>query len=131
MKILILIGIIASLTLSCASVRVELEPDSGQSTSFTHYSHYGLFGLLGSDSINVKKACMDGKAIKVKNYFSFEDMLFPITIATAIYSLHWVFLGGFGWFWDPLIILSSLGLYSPKSTKIWCELPNQDNSLKL
>ena len=129
MKILITIVFIASLTLSCATVRVDLEPpeSSGQSTSFTHYSHYGLFGLLGSDSVNLKKACMDGKPIKIENYFSTEDMLFPVTIATVIYSIYWVVLGGLGWPWQSLIILSSLGLYSPKSTKIWCELPNQDS----
>ena len=127
MKILI-ISFIAGLTLACASVRVDLEPpdNSSQSTSFTHYSHYGLFGLLGSDSVNLKKACMDGKPIRIENYFSIEDMLFPITIATAIYSIYWVVFGGLAWPWESLIILSSLGLYSPKSTKIWCELPNQD-----
>ena len=131
MRTFILTSFIATLTLSCASVRIELEPDSSQSTSFTHYSHYGLFGLLGSDSLNIKKTCTNGKPIRIKNYFSIEDMLFPITIATAIYGLYWVILGSLGWPWDPLIILSSLGLYYPKSTKIWCELPNEDTSLKL
>lgn len=128
MKILILTILIASMTLSCASVRIDLEPESSQSTSFTHYSHYGLFGLLGSDSVNLKKACVDGKPTRIKNYFNIEDMLFPIAIATTIYSIYWVTLGGLTWPWESLIILSSLGLYTPKSTKIWCELPNQDTT---
>lgn len=131
MKVFVLLSFISLLNLSCASINIELEPNSRNSTSFTHYSHYGLFGLLGSDSLNIKKACTDGKPIRIKNYFSIEDMLFPITIATAVYGLYWLTLGSLGWFWDPLIILSSLGLYSPKSTKIWCEPPNQDNPIKL
>ena len=100
MKIVILIIL---LQLSCASVNIELEPNSTKSTSFTHYSHYLFFGLMGYDSLNIKQACMDGEPIHIKNYFTFEDFLFAI---------------------------STIGLYAPKSTKIRCELPEQ-SSLKL
>ena len=138
MKKLVLILLIPILTISCASVRIELEPNSEQSTSFTHYSHYGLFGLVGSDSIDLKKACMDGEPTQIQNYFSIEDMLFPITIAVAVYSLYWVLslywvgLASLGWLGDPLVILSALGLYFPKSTKVWCEIPPaQDTLIKL
>ena len=103
MKIAILLNIIL-LQLSCASVNIELEPNSKKSTSFTHYSHYVFFGLMGSDSLNIKQACMEGEPTHIKNYFTFEDFLFAI---------------------------STIGLYSPKSTKIWCELPDQDSPIKL
>ncbi len=87
------------LMISCASINIELTPYPEQSTSFTHYSHYGLWGLVGSDSINIQSACVDGEPVQIRNYFNFEDFLFAI---------------------------STLGLYSPKSTEIWCEIPNQD-----
>ena len=83
----------------CASVRVELESPHGKTTSFTHYSHYGFFGLIGGDSIDIQSACMRGKPVNIRNYFSFEDFLFTFT---------------------------SLGLYTPKSTEIQCELPHQE-----
>ncbi len=85
------------LIISCASVNIELTPHPEKSTSFTHYSHYGLWGLVGSDSVNLEKACGDGEPLQIRNYFNFEDFLFAI---------------------------STLGLYFPKSTKIGCEIPN-------
>ncbi len=88
--------------LSCMSVDIELEPHAGKSTSFNHYSHYGLLGLIGHDSLNVKRACVEGEPLRALNYFTFEDLLFAI---------------------------STIGLYSPKSLKIQCALP--DNELKL
>ena len=102
MKIFILLGIIFNL--SCVSVNIELAPNSSDSTFFTYYSHYGIFGLIGSDTLNITQACMEGEPVQIRNYFSFEDFLFTIT---------------------------SVGLYSPKSTQIWCELPNKDSPIKL
>ena len=91
-------GILLSLLFltHCVSVRVELEPKYGQTTSFVHYNHYGLFGLMGKGSINIQSACITSKPVYVRNYFSFEDFLFTVTL---------------------------LGLYTPKSTEIQCELP--------
>lgn len=100
---LTMLCVTAVLMISCASVNIELTRYPEQSTAFTHYSHYGLWGLVGSDSINLQKVCMGGKPIQIRNYFNFEDFLFAI---------------------------STLGLYSPKSTEIWCEMPTKD-SLKL
>ncbi|MDE0119932.1 MAG: hypothetical protein OXM55_08010 [Bdellovibrionales bacterium] len=102
MKIIILLTIIC-INLSCASISMELEPNSKKSTSFNHYSHYVFFGLIGNDSLNIKQACMEGTPVHIQNYFTFEDFLFAI---------------------------STIGLYSPKSTKIWCQLPHQDSSVK-
>ncbi|MDE0518655.1 MAG: hypothetical protein OXH36_03740 [Bdellovibrionales bacterium] len=96
--------IIICVQLSCVSVRIELEPHSKKSTSFNHYSHYMFFGLTGNDSLNIKQACMEGKPVYIQNYFTFEDFLFAI---------------------------STIGLYSPKSTRIWCSLPHQASSIKL
>ena len=78
---------------SCASVNVELVPEYEKTISFVHYSHYGFFGLLGSDSLNIEQACAGRGPVKIKNYFSFEDFLFTLT---------------------------TVGLYSPKSTRVWC-----------
>ena len=85
---------------SCTSVQMAFDqPDEKTTiiTSFTHYSHYFLFGLVGSDTLDLNKTCMNGKPIQVKNYSTFEDILFTVV---------------------------SCGLYTPKSTKIWCELPS-------
>jgi len=98
-KIFILLKILFLLQLSCVSVNIELRPNPGRSTSFIHYSHYGVLGLIGSSSIDMQLACMEGEPIRIKNYFTFEDILFIITTA---------------------------GLYFPKSTEMWCELPDQD-----
>ena len=81
------------LQLSCASVTIELEPVKENISSFTHHSHYGLLGLIGSDKVDLENACISGHAVQIKNYLSFEDMLFAVSTA---------------------------GLYTPKSTKIWC-----------
>ncbi len=80
----------------CVSIRVELKPENDQTTSFTHYSHYGLFGLIGKESLNIKEVCMEGQPAFVRSYFSFEDLLFAVTL---------------------------LGLYVPKSLDIHCEQP--------
>ena len=84
---------------NCVSVRVELEPKYEKTTSFVHYSHYGLFGLIGRDYVDIQSACMQGKPVHIRNYFSFEDLLFTVTL---------------------------LGLYTPKSTEVQCELPHQE-----
>lgn len=90
------------LQLSCASVTIELEPTKEDTTTFTHHSHYGLLGLIGSDSVNLEKACIDGHAVQIKNYLSFEDILFAV---------------------------STVGLYTPKSTQIWCTPKTKKNIL--
>ena len=85
---------------NCASVRVQLEEPSYEKTIyFVHYSHYGFFGLIGRDSIDIPSACINSKAVYIRNYFSFEDFLFTV---------------------------SSLGLYTPKSTGIHCELSQKE-----
>ena len=73
-----------------------MTPDIQDTTSFTHYSHYLLFGLIGVDAVDVNEICPNQTLVRVKNYFTIEDALFTITTA---------------------------GLYTPKSTKIWCETP--------
>ena len=94
--------IFSVLLLSCMSVDIELEPNADKSTSFNHYSHYGFLGLIGHDSLNIKKACMEGEPQRAVSYFTFEDILFAI---------------------------STVGLYSPKSLKIQCEWPSNELQL--
>ena len=103
MKVFILTSIFLFL-LSCVSVDIELEPNVENATSFVHYSHYGLFGLIGYDTLDIKQSCIGSEPIKIRNYFSFEDFIFTIT---------------------------SIGLYTPKSTKVWCELTDKDSEIKL
>lgn len=103
MKVLILAKAIF-LLLSCVSVNVELEPNLENTTSFVHYSHYGLFGLIGNNTLDIKRACINGKPVKIENYFSFEDFLFTMT---------------------------SIGFYTPKSTKVWCELTDKNSEINL
>ncbi len=88
--------VLCGLQTACASVTVKLQEPIRNTTSFTHHTHYGLFGLIGSDQIDLNKICMEGKVVRIQNYLMFEDTLFAIT---------------------------TLGLYTPKSTKIWCEWP--------
>ncbi len=90
------------LQLSCASVTIELDPMKEDTSTFTHHSHYGLFGLIGSDKVNLEKACISGQAVQIKNYLSFEDILFAV---------------------------STVGLYTPKSTQIWCTLKTKKDIL--
>lgn len=103
-KVLILLSFAFLFNLSCVSINIELEPSTKQQPSFTYYSHYGLFGLIGSDSLDAKQICIDSNPVRIKNYFSFEDLLFAVT---------------------------TLGLYTPKSTKVWCESTNQESSIQL
>ena len=62
--------------------------------SFTHHDHYGLFGLIGTGVIYARKACMGDQMIRIKNHFNLEDVLFSVP---------------------------TLGLFTPKSTRIWCK----------
>lgn len=103
-KVFILLSLTFLFNLSCVSVNIELEPSTKKQSSFTYYSHYGLFGLIGSDSLNAKQVCIDSSPVRIENYFSFEDLLFAVT---------------------------TLGLYTPKSTEVWCESTNQDSSIQL
>jgi len=96
----ILLNIVFFLTASCVSINIELEPYSEKTTTFTYYSHYGFFGLIGSDNLNIHQMCGNYSVTHIKNYFSFEDLLFAISTAF---------------------------LYTPKSTKVWCEYPDKDS----
>ena len=130
-----LLYLLVLLTVSCASVNIELKPYSEQSTSFVHYSHYGLWGLVGSDSINLEQACIDGEPVQVRNHFSFEDFLFAVsTVGLSALGIAF-FYGPMVFFYSPpiysLLAVSTFGLYSPKSTEIWCEIPHQDDVIKL
>ena len=87
--------------MSCSHLTIEMAPNIENTTSFTHYSHYFLFGLIGKDILDMDKVCPDQTIVQIKNYFTGEDVLFMLTTA---------------------------GLYTPKSTKIWCEAPtNQED----
>lgn len=83
--------------ISCSHVNVEMVSGIKNTTAFTHYSHYLLFGLIGLDTLDVDKLCQNQTLVRVENYFTGEDILF---------------------------ILTTAGLYTPKSTKVWCEAPN-------
>ena len=136
-----LLCVVALLTASCASVNIELKPHSEKSTSVTHYSHYGLWGLVGSDSINLKQVCMGEEPVQVRNYFNFEDFLFAIStlgLFSVVVALTVSYLATIPHlmisitdFQVLLISAFGFGLYSPKSTEIWCEIPYQDNVIKL
>ena len=79
---------------SCVSTSIELEPKNNRKlSSFDYYSHYGLWGLVGSDFLDMRKICVNSEAVRVENYFNFENLLFALITA---------------------------GLYTPKSTRIWC-----------
>lgn len=92
MKIIILLNIF--FIVSCTSINVRFKPKVEHETSFTHYTHYGFMGLIGSDTLYFEKLCINSNPVRVKNYFSSEDMLFAFF---------------------------TFGIYTPKSTKIWCE----------
>ena len=83
--------------MSCSHVNIEMASGIKNTTAFTHYSHYLLFGLIGLDTLDVDKLCQDQNLVQVENYFTAEDVLFMLT---------------------------TVGLYTPKSTKIWCEAPD-------
>ena len=87
--------------MSCSHVRVEMASGIKNTTAFTHYSHYLLFGLIGWDTLDVEKLCQDQTLVQVENYFTGEDILFMLTTA---------------------------GLYTPKSTKVWCEAPSSSEN---
>jgi len=78
-------------------VNIEMASSKKNTTSFTHYSHYLLFGLIGLDTLDEGKLCQNQDLVRVENYFTVEDILFMLT---------------------------TVGLYTPKSTKIWCETPD-------
>ncbi len=87
------------LPLSCATTPSLPPPPQlkhqklGLTTSFTHHGHYLLLGLIKLDKADLQKACMDGVVVKTKKVWLVENLLFA---------------------------LFTLGIYTPKSTKIWC-----------
>lgn len=84
--------------ISCSHVNVEMASGKkNTTTSFTHYSHYLLYGLIGLDTLDASKLCHNQNLVRFENYFTMEDVLFMLT---------------------------TLGLYTPKSTKVWCEMPD-------
>ena len=89
--------------ISCSHVPIEMASGIKNTTTFTHYSHYLLFGLIGLDTLDAGKLCHNQTLVQVENYFTGEDILFMLTTA---------------------------GLYTPKSTKVWCEAPSSLKNLE-
>ena len=79
--------------ISCATITVEFKPIPEYATTFTAYNHYWLFGLMGPNNISLKNSCTNGSVVQIQHYYSFEDFLLAFT---------------------------TLGIYTPKNTKIWC-----------
>lgn len=88
-----------SLTLiSCSSVTIDLRGHDRPlgPPSFVDFRNYYFFGLFNRAHVSVGKACLDQVPVRLKSYASTEDILFS---------------------------LFSLGLYTPRTVKVWCEDP--------
>jgi hypothetical protein len=75
--------------------KVELDPkwDRHAKYSFEDYFDYYLFGFVGNPTLNLQKICVDQKPYGFVRVQSAEDVVFE---------------------------LMTLGIYSPRTVRVWC-----------
>ena len=84
---------------------VTLRPEGGirdtSPAAFEERQSFFFWGLGGTSKVNVKKACSGGEATQMQTQFTFLDG----------------FLG-----------VITLGIYSPRSAKVWCKKGKGDKA---
>lgn len=94
-----LIAFIASFLAACGSVTVDTGLPADSRNKYDEYHDGWALGFAGESGANVKDACPGDRIARVRNYFSFEDLL----------------IGAF-----------TTGIYTPRSSTITCATESAD-----
>ena len=82
---------------ACQTITISPKDSPYKLSSIPNYSqrqHFFLWGFIGETTINVKEICPSNKVIQMQTQDTFGDTLFRVV---------------------------TLGIYSPKTAKVWCE----------
>jgi len=93
MKFILIILTLLICACSSVTVRTDSETESSNSPSFQQSYSYWWWGLRGEHSVNVREVC-NGQPV--------EQMQSTYTIT------------------DALVGLFTLGIYAPRSARVWC-----------
>lgn len=86
---------------ACAAVQIDFTSNPTPQTeqilkanaTFTDFRNLYFFGTVPKADINVAKVCLDQEPLRLKTFSSLEDILFTTF---------------------------SIGIYSPRTIKVWC-----------
>ncbi len=93
-KLTVIFLVIALNACSAVTVRTDNSPETSEPPSFQQRYTYWWWGLKGEHSVNVREICVGRRVEQMQ----------------AIYSVG-----------DSLLALFTLGIYSPRTARIWCK----------
>lgn len=82
----------------CAAVTItqQGEPEFKYRPHYEERKHFFLWGLIGEHTVNTREICRDRTVVQMQTKFEAMDVLY-----TAL----------------------TLGIYLPRTAKVWCEIP--------
>ena len=102
-KLLLLSFVLLSLILGgCSSVNIRTDdaPEKRQEPDYQQRFSYWWWGLRGEHTVNVREVCLEKKVEQLQAVSTFSD-----TVLTII----------------------TLGIYQPRTARIWCEQADTHN----
>lgn len=97
-----LAALLLSSLAGCAAITIT-ESGPGDFTYYPHYEttkHFFLWGFIGEHSVNTRAACREKRVIQMQTKFTPKD----VALAAV-----------------------TLGLYLPRTARVWCERPEADS----